>query len=656
MIRNPRTIVLSPVVALDLETTGLQAWEEKIDLIALKTATEGYVLEVDQYSKDWLVDLLQRIASECTTVVAHNGKFDAGFIWHHYGVLLPNIHCTQISAQIVENGLQKVLRKAYKKKDWSPFSLVGVLERWLGVEHANFKDKSILQKSFIDKSFREIYKKIPSIRLKQINYAYEDVEHLVPLYEEQMRRIQELELMTVYRLEHKLLPVLVKMEIKGCLIDRAKWTNLIKNVWEPELQKIEQQLDAEVNRLLGKKTFKYTTKRRVDHYTQFDIFGDGSTKEIRSDTELNYSSSDQLLELFEFLKQKPPYKDDGTPTLEEEYLSVYLTEHPSSKMAEFIRLLLLHRGVAKKVTTYGESFLNKLDVNNYIHTSYTQTQTETGRLSSKSPNLQNIPKAPKGHHELDVRRCFIAPKGYKFITCDMSSAEVRIAADYSKEPLLLDAILADVDMHSDLASISYSIIFNEPVTVSKKGTYKDYELGDLRDEHKSVVFAKFYKGGAKRVYGVLAEYINKHCPATTRMDIAKRISDALDERMPTLSAYLSGLITKGRKEGYLRGSKFGRIRYFDNKAFGELANYPIQNTNAEAIKMAMINLDKYLTSHNLDAYIVMNIHDELCVIAEESIAYTVSKVVQNIMAQSLSYFLEILEGDATVKIGDYWEK
>src|SRR5690606_24302005 len=133
----------------------------------------------------------------------------------------------------------------------------------------------------------------------------------------------------------------------------------------------------------------------------------------------------------------------------------------------------------------------------------------TGRLSSKAPNLQNIPATD--HVDKDVRRFFIARPGYKLITCDMNSAEIAIAADYSGEPLLLDSLVKGTDMHSELASISFSIIFGQPVIISK--SIDPISINgirfipeQLRNAHKSVVFAKFYKAGAKRVYSVLAEY------------------------------------------------------------------------------------------------------------------------------------------------------
>lgn len=663
MVINPKHIELSSIIGLDLETTGLQAWNSEIDLIAIKTDTEEYILEVAAYSNDALVDLFRRVASECTTVLLHNSKFDCGFIYHHYHVLLTNTHCTEMSAEICENGKQKLLRKSYNR----PFSLTSVLKRWMGVTHADKEDKRAFQLSFTNKELRKELDRFPSFRRAQMEYAMEDVRHLRNLYAIQMTRIEELELQTIYKLEHKLLPVLVKMEMTGCLIDREGWAKLIKDYWEPELIQIEKRLDEEVSKLIRGKNFKYSIERSCDTSVQFDLFGNNVTTDLSKENELNYASSEQVIELFKFLGQPVPRttkivdkKEVEVDTVGEEALTVYLTETVDSPLANFIEILLEHRKVSKLISTYGYEFLANLDQNNHIHTLYTQTKTETGRLSSKHPNLQNIPKPPKNDPTKDVRRFFIARPGYKFITCDMAGAEVAIAADYSQEPILLDALRNGADMHSDLASVSFSIIFSTPTTISKKGAEIDcngfkYIPEELRDEHKSVVFAKFYKGGAKRVYGVLSKYINRHWPAAKRMDIASEISKALDLKMPKLSAYLSGLITKAQKQGFLRTSSFGRIRFFDSKVYGEAANAPIQGTNSEAIKIAMINLDKYFCETEYGR-LVMNIHDELVCEVKDEFVEQASKIVQIEMASALSYFLTTIKGGASVSISDHWKK
>ena len=244
----------------------------------------------------------------------------------------------------------------------------------------------------------------------------------------------------------------------------------------------------------------------------------------------------------------------------------------------------------------------------------------------------------------------------------MASAEVRIAADYSGDPLLLDSLLKGTDMHSELASTAFSVICGEPVVISNSSTPtliggKEYIAKELRQANKTVVFAKFYKAGAKRVYSCLAEYINALHPPDERLLVAKRISRALDEKMPVLNKYLTSLIDKAHTDGYLRTSSLGRIRYFNDNSYGECANAPIQGTNAEAIKIAMVRLFKAFNNLiHTGARIVGNVHDEVIVECRAEYAEEIAKITQTIVAESLGYFLTKVTGEASVEINDHWKK
>jgi DNA polymerase-1 len=367
------------------------------------------------------------------------------------------------------------------------------------------------------------------------------------------------------------------------------------------------------------------------------------------------------LELFTILNLPiPQVEDNGVVkyTAGEDALRTYLTEYPRSPMRKFIELLLKYREYEKLISTYGHSFLSKLDANGYIHTSYTPCFTHTGRLSSRSPNLQNIPATDLVKDGYDIRQYFLADPGHVMITCDMEGAEVRIAADYSQEPKLIASILNDEDLHSKLASKSYSIIFGQKVKIDKSNDMLEvdgmkFKKRELRDTHKSVLFAKFYKGGAKRIYGVLAEYINLFHDEG-QMDVAGKISKAMDKELPILSKYLTSLIDEAKETGMLRGSKLGRIRYFDANVFGEAANYPIQNTNSEALKIALIKLDEYLEDKN--ARLVMNVHDEVVVSVHPSIAEEVAERVKKIMGEALGWFMQSIPGGASYSIEKHWKK
>ncbi len=263
--------------------------------------------------------------------------------------------------------------------------------------------------------------------------------------------------------------------------------------------------------------------------------------------------------------------------------------------------------------------------------------------------------------QCEIRSFFLPDEGHLMITSDMDGAEVRVAADYSQEPKLVKSILNDEDLHSKLASVSYSIIFGTEVTISKTKVPINVESytfisKTLRDTHKSVLFAKFYKGGAKRVYDVLSEYINLFHRGAVTKEIAAKISTAMDKELPKLSKYLTSLINQAKKVGFLIGSKLGRIRYFNKETvFGDAANFPIQNTNAEAMKIALIKADKYFTENDLGR-IVLNVHDELVSSIKEELAESTAPEIKRIMASSLQWFLKTIPGDASVSISKHWKK
>lgn len=643
MIINPSTIKLSEYIGLDIETNGLDPLTNDILMLAISTDSDTYVLGINSYTDEFIRSLLTQI-KKCKRIVAHNAKFDASFLYAKYGIRYNNLYCTMLGSQILDN-----------RPEAPQHNLISCLDRYLRITLAETSYKKMMQRSFIKSKPTSVWTKA------QYEYAGDDTRYLVQLSEMQLKRAKERGLTHIIELENKLLPVIVKMEVDGCLIDVISWKNQIENVWGGVRDELELKLDEELRNLsksYPQLSGKYTRKRQKQELLVFDIFGNTSTISNNNDGNVNYASSSQILDIFNLLNIDVPKNKYGKPSVDEISLITYVNENPKSPLLKFIEVLLEYREFSKLISTYGYSFLEQLDVNQKIHTSYTQCKTATGRLSSYSPNLQNIPSRGAGKI---LRQFFIADKGKKFITCDMNSAEVAIAADYSQEPLLLDSLLKGEDMHSKLASVSYSIIFGEDVKISKSTDPMvirgmEFIPDVLRTAHKSVLFAKFYKAGANRIYQVLAKYINTvYDDQDERLDIAKQVSNALDKQMPKLTSYLSKIIKQANKKGYLRGSKLGRIRVFKDDAYGEAANFPIQNTNAEALKVALINIDKYLTENQLGR-IVMNIHDEVVVECYENVVEEVMHKVETIMGNSLSYFLSTVEGKADAKYNDYWEK
>jgi DNA polymerase-1 len=655
-----QTVVLNPseweidedVVCLDLETSGLKPYEDTIKLIIIGTSKHLYLFDVGKYAEAQIRWLFECIKDK--KLIAHNAKFDCSFIFGQYRILLENWWCTMIASQVITNG----------KSNIDGHSLPQVIKRYLGKTLEFAENKKLLQKSFTN-DYR-----LDQFTEKQLKYAADDVRYLMPLYQAQKERIAEDKLETIIRLESALLPVLAKMEVEGCLIDKDSWAKQIKEKWEPALHEIEKKLDVEVESLTAT-----SLKRNKARVISYDLFGLHTEQVICSPGAINYASQGQILQLFRDLNQPVPIvtvkvkQEDGSfvevsrESVDDGALTAYINENPKTILKKFIEILKEYREISKLISTYGDKFLLQLDKNNHIHTGYTQTTTETSRLSSKSPNLQNIPayNDPKDDWK-DVRRFFIAPPGYKFITCDMNGAEVALAADFSQEPMLIDSILKGTDLHSALASTTFTIIFGEDTPISKsevpfKRGGHEWIPNSLRTAHKTVLFAKFYKGGARRIYATLAEYINLyHETLEDRMRIARKISKAIDEQLPLLSDYLDKIINKAQTDGYLRMSKLGRIRYFNEDVYGDAANAPLQCSNSEAIKIAMIKIYRHFKEKNWDARLVGSVHDETKAIAKDDIAEEAAAFIKKEMGDALSFFLGTIKGGASVNIAQHWKK
>ncbi len=637
---NPsvNSIIFDNEVGFDIETTGLNPRTDKIVAFAVAGNKCRYVFQINKYSTNELKKIFRKLALVDITV-AHNAKFDASFVYTNYGILLENLYCTMLASQILRNYPDRVSH-----------SLINCLDGFIGVKEIDGWKKKLMQYSFIYHNVSD------DLSPEQVEYVMGDVIHLLRLQHTQQSLIKAHGMKKVIELENMLIPVLIKMEIGGCLIDYKGWYKILGK-WEGMRDASQVKLDSHLVNLSEEypelKASRYTRKRSKEIVYQASLFS--MSKRIINENKgnINYSSSPQIIDIFKKLDLELPCKRDGEVSVDENTLKTYLTEHPGSPISQFITDLIFYRRNDKLLSTYGEKFLSKLDHHNFIHTQYTQCRTATGRLSSYRPNLQNIPRG-------DLRNFFKARTGHKMITCDMNSAEVAIAADYSQEPLLLDSLLKGIDIHSELASISYSIIFGEPVTIinsEDKITIKDkkFKLVDLRTDHKNNLFAKFYKCGKGKIYQQMSKYINKFHPAKDRMGVAQKISKALDNAMPVLNNYLSGLITEAHNNGFLVGSFLGRKRWFSKDAYGECANFPIQNTNAEAMKMALIVVDGYLSRTGYGR-IVMNIHDEIvCEVMDKYLEVARVKI-EKIMGDCLSRFLTTIKGSAEAKIGEYWKK
>ena len=296
--------------------------------------------------------------------------------------------------------------------------------------------------------------------------------------------------------------------------------------------------------------------------------------------------------LFDKLKLDPKAKKTktGQYSTSEEVLEKISHLHP------VVNKILEYRQLKKLLSTYLNALPNTINpTTGKIHTTYNQTVTATGRLSSTDPNLQNIPVRDEIGRE--IRRAFIADEGHTFLSADYSQIELRLVADFSNDKVMLDAFANDKDIHAITAAKIYKTPL-EDVTATQRRNAKTANFGIL--------------------YGISAFGL------ASRLGIpraeAKQLIDGYFETFPSVQQYMSEAIEKARENGYVTTIK-GRKRMLPDinsrnavvRGYAErnAINAPIQGSAADIIKIAMVAIDKEMRQRNLKSKMIMQVHDEL---------------------------------------------
>lgn len=305
---------------------------------------------------------------------------------------------------------------------------------------------------------------------------------------------------------------------------------------------------------------------------------------------------------------------------------------------EMPRLIIEYRSLSKLMSTYTNRLIEQINPSTgRIHTSYNQTGTATGRLSSSEPNLQNIPIRSKEGRR--IRQAFIAPKGYQLVSADYSQIELRLMAHISEDPSLLNAFAQNLDIHKATASEVWNIPLDE---VSN----------DMRRNAKAINFGLIYGMSA---FGL-----------TRQLDInRKEAQDYIDKyfaRYPQVKAYMDNTRAMAREKGYVE-TLWGRRLYLPDiqasqiprqKAAERTAiNAPLQGSAADIIKMAMIKIHHWLRDEKINAKMIMQVHDELVFeVADQDVAEVAEKI-RHYMSSVVALKVPLL---VSIGIGDNWDK
>ncbi len=346
--------------------------------------------------------------------------------------------------------------------------------------------------------------------------------------------------------------------------------------------------------------------------------------------EFNIGSPKQLGSvLFEKLKLSSAKKTKTGYSTNAEVLESLMDKHP------IIPLITEYRALTKLQNTYVTGLLKVVGEDGRVHSTFKQTETRTGRISSAEPNIQNIPvRTPLGR---EMRRFFTAKDGCLLVDADYSQIELRVLAHISGDEIMKKAFLDGVDIHT----VTASQVFNQPI---------EWVTPDLRSKAKAVNFGI--------VYGIGAFSLSKDIGVS--MTKASEYIRAYLSKYSGIAHYMDKTVAKARHDGYVE-TMFGRRRYIKELAaknknlqsFGERVakNTPIQGTAADIIKIAMIRVYNRLRESKLDAKLILQVHDELIVEAKEDCADKSAALLKEEMENAVKLTVPMT---VDVNIGKTW--
>lgn len=444
--------------------------------------------------------------------------------------------------------------------------------------------KGVKAKKYQDLSFEEL-----SSHISQI---IDTVKNVMPIMEENLKESNMDGLL--YHVEMPLVEVLADMEYEGVKVDKEKLNEL-----GSQFKEIIKKLESEIYKISGEE-FNINSPKQLG-VILFEKLGLPVIKK----TKTGYSTNAEVLDK---LKDQSPIID---------------------KIIEY-------RQIVKLNSTYVEGLLSIINpIDGRIHSSFNQTITTTGRISSTEPNLQNIPvKLEMGRN---IRKVFISDKECKLVDADYSQVELRVLAHMSQDETMIDAFKHNEDIHTKTASQVFNVSMDE-VTSKQRSDAKAVNFG--------IVYGKSDFGlsedlniPVKQAKEYIENYFNKYNKIKEFMD--NIIEDA------SSNGYVTTILNRRRYIPEIKSSNF-MLRNAGKRA---AMNAPIQGSAADIIKIAMINVYKKLEENNLKSKLILQVHDELIVEAVDSEIDIVKKIVKDEMENAVCLDVNL---DVDLNIGDSW--
>ena len=558
---------LSKIYSFDTETTSLDF--HKAELVGFSLSyknNSSFYCPLSHNSADDInlpfddtLDMIRELLEDKSlTVIGQNLKYDINVL-KKYSIIFKNrIEDTMLMSYVISSsGKHDMDTLSSKFLDHKPISYESVAGK--GKDQISFADVEIS---------------------KAVEYACEDADLTFLLYQKLSRLLKK---------DKKLLKIYTEIEIKLMLII-ADMEYIGVSLNNKELSKQSQNLAKRIDKI-EKNIYKISGR------------------------EFNISSPKQIQEIFydelklPILKKTPK----GQPSTNEDVMSQLAEDH------ELPNLVLSYRNLLKLKNTYTDKLGNQVsDISNRLHTSYNQTITITGRLSSSSPNLQNIPIRTDDGKK--IRSAFIPREGYKLFSADYSQIELRIMAHLAKDPAMIESFLTGEDIHSSTARKVFNI--------------KDEPSSDQRRAAKAINFGL--------IYGISAYGLAKQLKIDNVE--AKGIIDTYFAKYKRVKEFMEELKELASKQEYVE-TMHGRKVFLPNISHSNFQvrsaaertaiNAPIQGTAADIIKIAMINIKEWLIRENIhNVFMIMQVHDELVFEIEDSDIHRYGDKISDLMGSA----------------------
>ena len=558
---------LSKIYYFDTETTSLDF--HKAELVGFSLSyknNSSFYCPLSHNSADDInlpfddtLDILRELLEDKSlTVIGQNLKYDINVLKKYSMIFKNRIEDTMLMSYVISSsGKHDMDTLSSKFLDHKPISYESVAGK--GKDQISFADVEIS---------------------KAVEYACEDADLTFLLYQKLSRLLKK---------DKKLLKIYTEIEIKLMLII-ADMEYIGVSLNNKELSKQSQNLAKRIDKI-EKNIYKISGR------------------------EFNISSPKQIQEIFydelklPILKKTPK----GQPSTNEDVMSQLAEDH------ELPNLVLSYRNLLKLKNTYTDKLGNQVsDISNRLHTSYNQTITITGRLSSSSPNLQNIPIRTDDGKK--IRSAFIPREGYKLFSADYSQIELRIMAHLAKDPAMIESFLTGEDIHSSTARKVFNI--------------KDEPSSDQRRAAKAINFGL--------IYGISAYGLAKQLKIDNVE--AKGIIDTYFAKYKRVKEFMEELKELASKQEYVE-TMHGRKVFLPNISHSNFQvrsaaertaiNAPIQGTAADIIKIAMINIKEWLIRENIhNVFMIMQVHDELVFEIEDSDIHRYGDKISDLMGSA----------------------